>query len=218
MVGSNNKMVGTLEISELLMSKLCHDLAGPIGAVNNGVELLKDPRPDLHAESIELVETSASEAVARLLYFRHAYGPVRNSAGTAMATIKDLVHNFYKNKQITFIWPEMHGDADSMNLIKNDMAKLMLNIILIVAGGLIHGGNITIKIKNQRNNFGIKVRGEGRAVKLHEYLSAPLANNFKESEMDSRNVQACLTNMLAQRIGGKIKMETGDNFLEIVAS
>jgi len=211
-------MVDILEIAELLMSRLCHDLAGPIGAINNGVELLKDPSPDLHSESVELVETSASEAVARLLYFRHAYGSGRNSAGMAMTTIKELVNNFYKNKNITFAWPETHGDSDSMNLIKNDMAKLVLNIILIVAAGLIHGGSITIRIKNQRNNLGVKVRGEGKAVKLHEYLSGPLANNFKESEIDSRNVQACLTSMLAERIGGKIKTEIGDSFVEIVAS
>jgi len=210
--------VNILELSELLMSKLCHDLAGPVGAINNGVELLKDAKDDLRAESVELIEISAREAVAKLLYFRHAYGSNRNSGGMAITSMKELVNNFYKNKDIKFIWPETYGDSESMHMIKNDMARLILNITLIVAGGLIHGGNIIIKIKNQKNNLAVKVRGEGKGAKLHEYLSAALLDNSKDPEIDSRNVQAFLTNMLARRIDGSIKTETGDNFIEIVAS
>lgn len=211
-------MTDILELSELLMAKLCHDLAGPIGAINNGVELLKDPNPTLHEESVELIEISAKEAVARLLYFRMAYGVSQNSAGVSMTTVKDLVRNFYNNKNITFTWPESHGDSDSMQLIKTDMAKLILNIILIISGTLVHGGSITIKIKNLKNDLGVKVRGESKAIRFHEYILKSLTADFKESEIDSKNVQAYLTTVLAKRIGGKIKTDFSDNYIEIVAS
>ncbi len=35
-----------LRLAELLASRLCHDVVGPIGAVNNGMELLNDGELD----------------------------------------------------------------------------------------------------------------------------------------------------------------------------
>ena len=35
-----------LQLAPLLCARLCHDLAGPFGAVNNGAELLKDDGED----------------------------------------------------------------------------------------------------------------------------------------------------------------------------
>ena len=207
-----------MELSEFLMAKLCHDLAGPVGAINNGVELLKDPNPTLHTESIDLIEISAREAVSRLLYFRQAYGTNKNSAGISLGTIKELVKNFYANKNLTFSWPEAHGDSDSMQVIKPEMAKLILNLVLIVAGSLIHGGNITVRIKNQKKEMGVKVHGEGKSIKLQEYIANILASDPDMVEIDSKNVQACLTAMLAKKIGGKIKTEISDNHIEIVAA
>jgi len=35
-----------LQLAPLLCARLCHDLAGPFGAVNNGAELLNDDGED----------------------------------------------------------------------------------------------------------------------------------------------------------------------------
>lgn len=210
-------MVDTLELAEFLMSRLCHDLAGPVGAINNGVELLKDPSPEFHAESVELIEISAKEAVARLLYFRQAYGNSKNQTGVSISVIKDLVKNFYSSKNLTFTWPETHSDADSMQLIPIDMVKLLLNLILIVSGSLIHGGNVIVRLKTQKGSQAVKVRGEGKGVKLQEYVATTLSQDLKETRLDSRNVQAYLTSTLAKKIG-KLKTEIGADYIEIVVS
>lgn len=210
-------MVETLELTEFLMSRLCHDMAGPVGAINNGVELLKDPNPDFHSESVDLIEVSAKEAVARLLYFRQAYGNSKNQTGISISVVKDLVKNFYISKNITFTWPETHNDSDTMQLIPVDMVKLLLNLILIVSGSLIHGGNVIIRIKTQKGGHALKVRGEGKAVKLQECIASTLSKNLKETKLDSRNVQAYLTSMLAKKIG-KLKTEIGADYMEIVVS
>ena len=34
-----------LRVAELMASRLCHDLVGPIGAVNNGLELMEPNSP-----------------------------------------------------------------------------------------------------------------------------------------------------------------------------
>ncbi|MEA5410251.1 histidine phosphotransferase, partial [Synechococcus sp. BA-120 BA3] len=48
------------ELASLLCSRLCHDLLSPIGAMNNGLELLADETdPEMRARWIELLTDSA---------------------------------------------------------------------------------------------------------------------------------------------------------------
>jgi hypothetical protein len=68
---------------EVLASKICHDLISPIGAVNNGVELIEDMGPDAGPEATALIAFSAQQASAKLQAFRMAYG-----TGGADANIK----------------------------------------------------------------------------------------------------------------------------------
>ncbi|MSO76029.1 MAG: hypothetical protein EXQ87_03830 [Alphaproteobacteria bacterium] len=63
-----------LKIVELLCSRLCHDLIGPIGAINNGLELLSDYDPSMADDVLPLLTTSAKQAWDRLAFFRAALG------------------------------------------------------------------------------------------------------------------------------------------------
>ena len=58
--------------AELLCARLCHDMAGAVGAAAAGAELLED---GFDAETVQLVAASAASAVARLKFFRAALGP-----------------------------------------------------------------------------------------------------------------------------------------------
>ena len=62
----------TLHLAELLCSRICHDLSGPVGAAAAGAELISDAGGD--EETLSLVSTSASAASARLSYLRAAFG------------------------------------------------------------------------------------------------------------------------------------------------
>ena len=45
-----------IEFAALLVSRVCHDLVGPLGAVVNGMEVLEDERdPTMRADAIKLV-------------------------------------------------------------------------------------------------------------------------------------------------------------------
>src|SRR5271163_1304154 len=71
-----------LRVLELLTARLCHELSGPIAAINNGVELLVDEPvpgkagedPDFMHEAIALLGDSARRATDRLRFYRFAYG------------------------------------------------------------------------------------------------------------------------------------------------
>ena len=63
-----------IELAALLSARLCHDLAGPVGAVNNGAELLSDGDADGMEDARDLISSCAGQAVRRLRFFRLAYG------------------------------------------------------------------------------------------------------------------------------------------------
>jgi histidine phosphotransferase ChpT len=73
-----------IEFAALLVSRVCHDLVGPLGAVVNGMEVLEDERdPAMRGEAIKLVTMSADQALARIQFMRIAFG----AAGSAGAEL-----------------------------------------------------------------------------------------------------------------------------------
>ena len=73
-----------IEFAALLVSRVCHDLVGPLGAVINGLEVLEDERDaDMREEAIKLVTSSAGQALARIQFMRIAFG----AAGSAGAEL-----------------------------------------------------------------------------------------------------------------------------------
>lgn len=73
-----------VRLSELLTARLCHELSGPIAAINNGIELLAEdeegegreasPGTSFLRDAVALVGDSARRAGSRLQFYRFAYG------------------------------------------------------------------------------------------------------------------------------------------------
>src|SRR3954467_6184142 len=64
-----------VDFASLLCSRLCHDLMSPIGAFNNGIELLADETdPDMREKCLELLADSARASANKLKFFRLAFG------------------------------------------------------------------------------------------------------------------------------------------------
>ena len=57
-----------LRVLELLNSRLCHELISPVGAINNGIELMEEDDPDFVKDAMKLVANSARTAGNRLTF------------------------------------------------------------------------------------------------------------------------------------------------------
>lgn len=55
-------------------SRICHDLVSPIGAIVNGVDLVREMGSGEHAEAIDMIGQSAERASALLQLYRIAFG------------------------------------------------------------------------------------------------------------------------------------------------
>ena len=67
--------MNAVDLASLLCSRLCHDLMSPVGALNNGIELLADETdPDMREKCLELLSDSARASANKLKFFRLAFG------------------------------------------------------------------------------------------------------------------------------------------------
>lgn len=62
-----------VNLGALIGSRICHDLISPIGAINNGLELL-GMSSDRDGPELDLITESVGNASARIRFFRIAYG------------------------------------------------------------------------------------------------------------------------------------------------
>src|SRR6202789_3665957 len=76
------RIMNEIEFSALMVSRVCHALVGPLGAVVNGLEVLEDEHDAaMREDAIKLVTSSANQALARIQFMRIAFG----AAGSAGA-------------------------------------------------------------------------------------------------------------------------------------
>mgnify|MGYP003420189372 CR=1 FL=1 len=105
-----------VEFASLLCSRLCHDLLSPVGALNNGIELLADETdPEMRARCLELLADSARASANKLKFFRLAFGAAGGfgdlvDSREAKTAIEGL---FSANGRITIGWMV---DAPSLTL------------------------------------------------------------------------------------------------------
>src|SRR5262245_44732726 len=74
-----------LELAALISSKICHDVIGPVSAINNGLEIL-DEEEDAQSKTyaLDVIRNVTETASARLQFARFAFG----AAGSAGASIE----------------------------------------------------------------------------------------------------------------------------------
>src|SRR3954453_16916775 len=85
------------EFASLLCSRLCHDLLSPVGALNNGIELLTDEHdPEMRARCLDLLGESARGWDKKLKVFPLAVGVAgrfggEGDSGEARVAVEGLV-------------------------------------------------------------------------------------------------------------------------------
>lgn len=204
-------------IAELLCTRLCHDLTGPIGAVNNGAEFLEEEDFEMNADALKLMTDSAREAVSRLQFYRQAYGVVKESGDVALGEKKELVAGYLHQTRVKLDWPDSHTDASEIG-IGAGMAKLCLNAVVLVTTSLIRGGTLSVRLeKSGSDGKQVRIRGEGETIKADEQVIAALQGTLGHESLTPKTVQAFFTQQLAGSLGIALSLDHSDSYFELIA-
>src|SRR5579862_1636887 len=129
-----------LDFSAFLVSRVCHDLVSPLGAVVNGLEVLEDERDAaMRADALKIVASSAAQALARIQFMRIAFGAA-GSAGAELdlQEVGRLMAGLLEGGKTRLEWnvPQAYW--------AKDWAKLLMNATLLAADCLPRGGLVKV--------------------------------------------------------------------------
>jgi histidine phosphotransferase ChpT len=201
-----------LEFAALLVSRVCHDLVSPVGAVVNGLEVLEDETDvAIRADALRLVAVSADQAAARLQFARLAFGAA-GSAGAELdlSEVARIVEGLVKGGKIELQW-----QAHPLNWPK-DWAKLVMNIVLVAVDCLPRGGIVSVETSSDPSLPSFTVVATGTVARLsseaeHALLGEPGGG------LDGRSIQPYLTYQLSRGINAGLTTTSAEGEVRFVA-
>ena len=203
-------------VLEILSSRICHDLIGPISAVNHGVEFWEEMGSDSGEDAIGLIGHSASQASYRLQLFRLSYA----SGGTESHVKLDDIHSSFANfigelrAELDWQLPEHAYEGE----LPRGYAKTLLNTMMMGVDMLPKGGTIIVKDNpdGPQRSLLIEFISENLAVNI-DYKDA-LDGKTKPENITPRTIHPYLTMAFAQEHNVSIVIEPSDAGLSVVLS
>jgi len=183
-----------INLAALVGSRICHNLISPIGAINNGLELLGMA----HARSgpeMDLIQDSVGNASARIRFFRVAFG----AAGTQMmgrSEVVSILNDLSHGGRMTIAW----GPMDAQSRIEVRLAFLGLQCL---ETAMPYGGRIEIS----KDNNQWLLHGRADKLNMDESLWDVLTKNDAPSDIKPAHVQFALMPLIASDTGRKIVTE-----------
>jgi histidine phosphotransferase ChpT len=203
-----------IEFSALMVSRVCHDLVGPLGAVVNGLEVLEDETDAaMREDAIKLVTSSANQALARIQFMRIAFGAA-GSAGAELdlGEIGRLIQGLLEGGKVKLEWnvPQAYWGKD--------WAKLLMNATLLGIDSLPRGGLVTVAAGEDAKAPTFRVVATGLNARIAEDVARTLRGEQSDGPMDARGVQPQLTYRLARTVNAGLTAVAGEGSVEITGS
>ena len=193
----SSDMSDTIEfrVLELLNARLCHELISPVGAINNGVELLDDEDPAFVRDAIQLIGQSARKAGQRLQFYRFAYGS--SASASAGGGGRELATALLEGGKVRCDWLPA---AAALSL---DWQRLACNLLVLAAEILPRGGAVIVR-PPAGGAAGVEVVAEGESINLTAELRAALDPAVAVDQLSPRTIHGYFTARLAGRMGARL--------------
>jgi histidine phosphotransferase ChpT len=183
----------------------------PVGAINNGIEMLEDfGGNELEPEALGLIAESGKSAAAKLRFYRLAYGRAGQAADLGLrqcaAASTDL---FGSDARVSLDWQA----ADALRLVPGG-PQLMLNLVVLAAGGLPRGGRLAVTTEapgdargDGRGRATVRLAASGVGAKLGETILAVIEG--RDPPLDHGNIHAWYCVRLAASLGTAVRVALG---------
>lgn len=199
------------DLAALLCSRVCHDVISPVGAINNGLELLDEGGAD--SDAMDLIRTSALNASVRLKFARLAFGASGSvgasiDTGEAEKAAKDFAAA-EKKTEVTWTGPRA--------IIPKNRVKLLLNLFLVAYGAIPRGGSLDIVLEDPENQAKFSIIAKGRMLRIPPKYQEILKGQLEEA-VDAHSIQPYYTVLLADECGMDLDCVQGEGEITFTAT
>lgn len=199
--------VHNVDLSALISTRICHDLINPIGAINNGLELLEAvgtaPGPEL-----SLVNDSASAASAKLNVFRLAFGDVNASTEVKGGKVEQMISDMYGDSRLSVDWQPSDIGFQRLEI------KLALLILFCLESSLPLGGACSISTSQGIWTF----KANAQKFNINETLWNMVTGQAVVEDTSASDVHFLVARLTADLGNRTIKLHENDGELIVMVS
>ena len=189
-------------LAALIGSRICHDLISPIGAINNGLELL-DMSGGAPGPEMDLIQESVGNASARIRFFRIAFGAAgEQEMGRVevVAVLKDLM----EGARLDVAW-------GPMNAQERKMVRMAFLALMCMENAMPYGGRVEISQAEDR----WLLHGHADKLNIDEALWHILATAEVPQDLRPAQVQFALLPLIAADLGRRVTTEISGTQLKL---
>ena len=191
------------DLSALVSARLCHDLISPMGAIGNGLELLQLAGGQSGAE-LSLVNDSLATALAKLRFFRIAFGPADAQARQSAEEAAQLTDAMFHGR-FTVGWQATGTD------MARPIARMAYLAILCLERSLPMGGHVRVAVAADAISLAIDGRRTAPPPDLWDHVT----RGTPAPDLKADGVQFALLRRALESTGHALEATFGDSAASI---
>jgi histidine phosphotransferase ChpT len=201
-----------LQLAQLLCTRICHDLAGPVGAVAAGVELTAGDPTQVDAETLGLIGNSSAAASRKLKFLRGALG-VPGAASAVLGDLSTLMEGYLsatagRGGPPSLQWPRAENLTALTAQRGPEIVPLLLNLCLVALEAQPACRRLSLEI-TQATGITLTAIAEGEPQRAAEWRPEILtALTGVAGIPTAKSVQAYYLRHLVARMGGQLTTHT----------
>lgn len=192
----------TVNLATLIGSRICHDLISPIGAINNGLELLEMTGGPSGPE-MDLISGSVGSAGARIQFFRIAYG-MAGTQSLGAQEVGSVLDSVTRDTRVAVDW------TCTAPCPRTEI-RLAFLAFQCCETALPQGGRVLIGCADSRWT----VAATGPALSLDPTIWEALSNPNAGTDITPALVQFALLPAAAAELGRRIEVRSDDGQITI---
>jgi len=190
-------------LAGLVCARICHDLSSPIGALVNGIDLVREIAPGEALEELAMVGHTAGRAASLVKFHRLAFGAIADPAARlGRQDLRNRAEEALAGPRVSFGWTALEGPA-----IATPLARLTCLMLLSARRILGRGGSLRIVLP-AIDALPLAVIAESDRVSVKDEQRRWL-DGETDPLPDSRQIEFVLAPLAARAAGARLVLSEG---------
>jgi len=201
-------MPKTMELSQAMSSRLCHDLASAVGTISNCVTLLTNSNKAISIKAKALVDIESEKLVYSVKLFRSAYGNSEGETKLSLVGISKLLQDFFILSDVKM---NFHFE-EGMIYLDSCIAKAAMSLAIIASTNINSTGTMDLYIRKDVDHP-VELLSDGVDINLKEEVMQILNGDVK-NPITVFNCREHYINKLCAKKGYKLSTLKKNGFIK----
>ena len=205
------------ELANVVASRICHDLVGPVGAVVNGVDLIREIGVGDVEDELGMVGQSGRRAADLLQFYRIAFGAAApEDTAIKRDVLNCLAGMFVASDRVMLSWPSTRGPD-----LSRQEARLLFQMLMCARAIAGMRGEIGVELAAEAS-FPLRIsihphgNGHGGPARLNAEM-VEIASAPDQPPLTPRLIEFSLVRISADALGVTLGVAEVDGAVTLLA-